>query len=108
MTLSEQFGGANASDFSVTGGTCTTTLAAASTCSITVSLAPGVLGTDAATMTITDSPDPVGGTETRLPIIAPPKCASNRGGLGDSLSMRLFEQPTVPAACRRQIAKIVI
>jgi sugar lactone lactonase YvrE len=61
VTLSEQFSGANANDFSVTGGTCTTmtTLAAASTCTITVSFAPSVLGTEAATMTITDSPDPL-------------------------------------------------
>jgi hypothetical protein len=60
VTLSEQFSGANASDFSVTGGSCTTMLAASSTCTLTVSFAPGVLGTEAATMTITDSPDPLG------------------------------------------------
>lgn len=60
VTLSEQFSGFNSADFSVTGGTCTTTLAAASTCTLTVSFAPGALGTEAATMTISDSPDPLG------------------------------------------------
>ena len=60
VTLSENFSGTNASDFSITGGTCTSTLAASGTCTITVSFAPGVLGTESATLTISDSPDPLG------------------------------------------------
>jgi hypothetical protein len=60
VTLGENFGGTNVADFSVTGGTCTSTLAASSTCTITVSFAPGVLGTEAATLTVSDSPDPLG------------------------------------------------
>ena len=60
VSLSEGFSGTNVADFSVTGGTCTSTLAASSTCTVQVSFAPGVLGTEAATMTVTDSPDPLG------------------------------------------------
>ncbi len=57
VTLSETFSGTNFADFSVAGGTCTTTLAANSVCSIIVSFAPGVLGTESATLTVSDSPD---------------------------------------------------
>ena len=57
VTLSESFSGTNAADFSITGGTCTTTLAAKTACSITVTFTPGVLGTESATLTVADSPD---------------------------------------------------
>ena len=60
VTLGENFSGTNAADFSVTGGTCTSTLAASTTCTITVSFAPGVLGTESGTLTVSDSPDPLG------------------------------------------------
>ena len=60
VTLSKSFSGTNAADFSVTGGTCTTSLGALSSCSIYVSFAPGVLGSESATLTIGDSPDPLG------------------------------------------------
>jgi hypothetical protein len=60
VTLGENFSGTNAADFSVTGGTCTSTLAASKACTITVSFAPCVLGTESATMKVTDSPDPLG------------------------------------------------
>jgi Cep192 domain 4 len=59
VTLSESFSGTNAADFSITGGTCTSTLAASSSCTITVKFTPGVLGTESATLTIADSPDPL-------------------------------------------------
>jgi centrosomal CEP192-like protein len=59
VTLSESFSGTNGSDFSKTGGTCTTTLGAGSSCTITVSFEPGVLGTESATLAILDSPDPL-------------------------------------------------
>ena len=59
VTLNESFGGTNAADFSVTGGTCGTTLAAGKACSISVTFKPGALGTESATLSISDSPDPV-------------------------------------------------
>jgi hypothetical protein len=59
VTLNESFRGTNAADFAVTGGTCTATLAAKTSCSIVVSFTPGVLGTESATMKISDSPDPL-------------------------------------------------
>ena len=59
VNLSETFGGANAADFSVSGGTCTTTLAALKACSIIVSFSPGALGTESATLSVSDSPDPL-------------------------------------------------
>jgi hypothetical protein len=59
VTLSESFSGPNAGDFSVTGGTCATTLGARSKCSIVVSFSPGALGTESATLSIADSSDPL-------------------------------------------------
>jgi hypothetical protein len=59
VTLSESFSGTNASDFTKTGGTCTTTLDAGKACSIIVSFTPGVLGTESGTLSIFDSPDPL-------------------------------------------------
>ena len=59
VTLSESFSGMNASNFSKTGGTCTTTLAAGKACSIVVSFTPGVLGTESGTLSLFDSPDPL-------------------------------------------------
>jgi trimeric autotransporter adhesin len=59
VTLSENFSGPNAGDFSVTGGTCGTTLGARSKCSVVVSFSPGALGTESATLSIADSPDPL-------------------------------------------------
>ncbi len=59
VSLSESFSGANAADFSVSGGTCGTTLAATSRCSIKVTFRPGALGNESATLTVSDSPDPL-------------------------------------------------
>jgi hypothetical protein len=59
VTLSENFSGTNAADFSITGGTCTASLAAKTACTISVTFVPGVLGTESATLTISDSPDPL-------------------------------------------------
>ncbi len=59
VTLSESFGGTNAADFFVTGGTCATTLGAGQACSIFVTFKPGALGTESATLSIADSPDPL-------------------------------------------------
>ncbi len=60
VSLTESFGGANAHDFSVTGGTCTATLAAKSDCSLVVTFAPTAAGTDLAFITVTAVPDPLG------------------------------------------------
>jgi hypothetical protein len=52
------FTGANAGDFSQTGGTCgtpPTTLAAKSSCTIEATLTPSVLGAESATLTVNDS-----------------------------------------------------
>ncbi len=58
VSLSPSLGGTNAADFSITGGTCTGTLAAKTACSIYVTFTPGVLGSESATLTVADSPDP--------------------------------------------------
>jgi alpha-N-arabinofuranosidase len=59
VALSESFSGANTTDFSVTGGTCTTTLGAGKACTIVVTFKPGALGTESATLSISDSTDPL-------------------------------------------------
>jgi trimeric autotransporter adhesin len=59
VALSEGFSGPNSADFSITGGTCTATLAAEKACSIIVTFRPGALGTESATLTVADSPDPL-------------------------------------------------
>jgi len=59
VVLAESFSGTNDSDFSVSGGTCTATLAANSACSIIVTFAPGALGTESATLKVADTPDPL-------------------------------------------------
>jgi hypothetical protein len=59
VSLSESFGGTNAADFTVSGGTCTATLDADKACSIIVSFSPSVLGTESATISVSDSPDPL-------------------------------------------------
>ena len=60
VSLSEGFSGPNAGDFSITGGTCTSTLAAKATCSLTVTFIPTAIGAESATMTVTDAVDPLG------------------------------------------------
>jgi hypothetical protein len=59
VTLSESFSGTNAASFSLTGGTCTTTLGAGKACTVTVTFTPGALGTESATLSLSDSPDPL-------------------------------------------------
>jgi hypothetical protein len=55
---SESFSGTNAADFAVTGGgTCGTTLAAMTSCSQKFNFTPGALGTESATLVISDNPD---------------------------------------------------
>src|SRR5208282_3668875 len=61
VSLSESFSGPNAGDFSITpGGTCTSTLGAKSDCSLFVTFAPTAVGTESATLKVTDGPDPLG------------------------------------------------
>jgi len=59
VTLSENFSGANPSDFAITGGTCTATLAASSACIFTVTFRASAMSTESATLSIGDSPDPL-------------------------------------------------
>jgi Abnormal spindle-like microcephaly-assoc'd, ASPM-SPD-2-Hydin len=59
VALNENFSGTDAADFSVTGGTCATTLGAAKACTIIVTFDPGALGAESATLSILDSPDPL-------------------------------------------------
>jgi hypothetical protein len=60
LTLPPGFSGTNAGDFSVTGGTSMSTLAAKTSCTLIVTYTPTQLGTESATMTVTDSPDMLG------------------------------------------------
>jgi hypothetical protein len=60
LTPPPSFSGTNASDFSVTGGTCMSPLAAKTSCTLIVTYAPTQLGTESATMTVSDSPDTLG------------------------------------------------
>jgi len=59
VSLGESFSGTNAGDFTVSGGSCTTTLGAGKACSIIVSFSPSVLGTESATLSVSDTPDPL-------------------------------------------------
>ena len=59
VSLSESFGGTNPSDFSVTEAPAPRRLAADKACSIIVSFSPSVLGTESATLSVSDSPDPL-------------------------------------------------
>jgi len=59
VSLSEGFSGPNASDFSITGGTCTSTLTAKATCSLTVTFIPTAIGTESSTITVSDAVDPL-------------------------------------------------
>jgi ASPM-SPD-2-Hydin domain-containing protein/centrosomal CEP192-like protein len=59
VTLSEQFSGNNAGDFSITGGTCTASLAASTSCTLDVTFTARALGTESAMLSLADSPDPL-------------------------------------------------
>jgi hypothetical protein len=69
VTLSESFSGTNAADFSITGGTCPTapaTLAAKTSCKVTVTFKPGALGTESAMLSVSDTPDSLGPYDVAL------------------------------------------
>ncbi len=57
VTLSQIITGTNASDFTVTGGTCIGTLAAKAKCTYIVTFTPGATGARSATLSVTASPD---------------------------------------------------
>ncbi|MGB8413846.1 MAG: choice-of-anchor D domain-containing protein [Candidatus Binatus sp.] len=57
VTLSQIITGTNASDFTVTGGTCSGTLAAKAKCTYIVTFTPGATGARSATLSVTASPD---------------------------------------------------
>jgi hypothetical protein len=58
--------GTESFSFSVSGGTCTTTLGALKACSIIVSFSPSVLGTESAALSVSDSPDPLSPYTVRI------------------------------------------
>ncbi len=58
VPITKNITGLNAADFSVSGGTCGSTIAAKTTCSIAVKFAAGALGSESATIAIIDGPDP--------------------------------------------------
>ncbi len=58
VPITKNITGLNAADFSVSGGTCGSTIAAKTTCSIAVKFAAGALGSESATIAISDGPDP--------------------------------------------------
>ncbi len=69
VTLSESFSGTNAADFSITGGTCPNapaTLAAKTSCKVTVTFKPGALGAESATLSMSDTPDSLGPYDVAL------------------------------------------
>jgi len=63
VSMSSSLAGANAGDFSITGGTCGSTLKPAvsttspTNCILTISFSPGTLGTESASLMVSDSPD---------------------------------------------------
>jgi hypothetical protein len=58
VSLSKSISGPNAADFTFNGsGTCTGTLAAKTSCTVMVTFTPGALGSESATLTVSDSPD---------------------------------------------------
>jgi len=59
VSLGEGFSGTNSADFSISGGTCTANLGALKSCTIIVSFTPGALGTESASLSVSDSPDPL-------------------------------------------------
>jgi hypothetical protein len=59
VTLSESLSGTDANAFSIGGGTCTATLSAKTSCTMTVTFKPGVTGAASARLTLYDSPDPM-------------------------------------------------
>lgn len=69
VTLSESFSETNAADFSITGSTCPVApamLAAQASCTLAVTFKPGALGTESATLSVSDSPDSLGPYDVAL------------------------------------------
>jgi centrosomal CEP192-like protein len=69
VTLSESISGTNAADFSITGSTCPiapATLAAKTSCKVTMTFKPSALGTESATLSVSDSPDSLGPYDVAL------------------------------------------
>jgi hypothetical protein len=60
VSLNEFVSGPNAADFAITGGTCGSSLAAKTACSIYVTYKPGILGAESAQLKVTDKPDSLG------------------------------------------------
>jgi hypothetical protein len=60
VSLSKNLSGSNAGDFTISGGTCGSTLAAKTSCSIDVTYSPGALGAKSTQLIVADKPDPLG------------------------------------------------
>ena len=57
VTLKNYLSGPNASDFTITGGSCGSTLAAKTSCLVDVTYKPGVLSAESAQLNVSDKPD---------------------------------------------------
>jgi len=60
VALSKSITGTNAGNFAVTGGTCSSNLAAKANCTYIVTFTAGAAGARSATFSVTASPDPLG------------------------------------------------
>ncbi len=60
VALKNYVSGPNFSDFTITGGSCGSTLAAKTSCVVDVTYKPGVLGAESAQLNVTDKPDQLG------------------------------------------------
>ena len=60
VALNNYMSGPNASDFTITGGSCGSTLAAKTSCLVDVTYKPGILGAESAQLNVTDKPDSLG------------------------------------------------
>ena len=60
VALSKSITGTNAGNFAVTGGTCSSELAAKASCTYIVTFTPGAAGARSATFSVTASPDLLG------------------------------------------------
>jgi len=57
VSLTKSMSGPNASDFAITGGTCGSSLAAKTSCSIIFTYKPGALSAESALLNVSDKPD---------------------------------------------------
>lgn len=97
VSLSWGFSGTNAGGFS-TGGTCTSTLAAKTVCTLTLTFAPTAVGTEAATMTVSDSPDSFSPYTVSFTALAGGTCESTLAGGSAHCTYTLKFTPSIVGA----------